>query len=329
VSAILIGGMASVAFGKSDWLPDRVVEFLTQGISTPSADEIVGPAGPQGECGIPGPQGEPGECGPIGPEGKEGATGPAGPTGEQGPQGATGPQGEVGPQGPQGERGEQGVQGEVGPQGATGPQGPQGEVGPRGATGSTGATGPQGATGPVGPIGPQGSQGPTGATGPQGPPGGFGVYGSFYDTNTLPLSVGTATPISINTTAFANGVSIVDGYKITFSQVGKFNIAFSSQIYNSSNSQRAIVIWLSKNGVDSPSWVPESSTDLYLGKDSLTERDVAAWNFSVNATAGDYYVLMAATNGDGVAIYGDVSAITSPAGIPMIPSTILTVSQIG
>lgn len=93
----------------------------------------------------------------------------------------------------------------------------------------------------------------TGASGPQGPPGGFGVNGSFYDTDTLQLSVGTATPISINTTVFANGVSIVDGYKITFSQTGKFNIAFSSQIYNSSNSQRAIVLWLSKNGIEPPS----------------------------------------------------------------------------
>jgi hypothetical protein len=121
----------------------------------------------------------------------------------------------------------------------------------------------------------------------------------------------------------------VGGYKITFAQSGKFNIAFSSQIYNGSNSQRAVVIWLSKNGITSDKWVEETSTDLYLGKDALTEREVAAWNFFVDADPGDYFALMIATNGDRVSLYGNGSGVTSPAGIPKIPSTILTVNQVG
>lgn len=204
--------------------------------------------------------------------------------------------------------------GEVGDQGPQGPQGIQGLMGPQGPNGATGLQGQQGIQGPVG---------------AQGSAGGFGVYGSFYDTNTTDLVAGNAVPIPMNQTAFSKGVSIVDGYKITFAQSGKYNISFSSQIFNNSNAQRAIVIWLSRNGVQSSNWVPESSTDLYLGKDAVTERKVAAWNFFVDASVGDYFALMIATNGTCVSLYGNNSDISSPAGIPAIPSTILTVNQIG
>jgi hypothetical protein len=175
-------------------------------------------------------------------------------------------------------------------------------------------------------MGPQGVTGPQGA---QGLAGGFGAYGSFYDTNTNPLTAGIATPIPLTSTAFASGVSIIDNYKITFAQSGKYNIAFSSQFYNSSNQERLIVIWLSKNGVTESNWIPESSTDISLGKDTLTERVVAAWNFFVEAVPGEYYVLMIATSGAGLSIYGDASGVTTPPGIPLIPSTILTVNQVG
>ena len=187
--------------------------------------------------------------------------------------------------------------------------------------------GPPGPRGEIGPIGPQGERGERGLTGPQGPAGGFGSYGSFYDTSTIVLNSGVATPVPLNVTAFANGVSMIDNYKISLSQSGKYNIAFSSQLYNSSNQERLVVIWLSKNGIASSNWIEASSTDLYLGKDTLSERAVAAWNFFVEAMPGEYYVLMIATNGAGVSIYGD--PVTSPPGIPLIPSTILTVNQIG
>lgn len=323
ISGALIASMAAVALDKSDWLPDRVVEFLTQGISSPSPSEIVGPQGPIGETG---PEGLPGETGPVGPVGPQGERGPQGKQGVQGIQGEVGPQGAQGIQGEVGPQGAQGVQGEVGPQGAVGPQGPQGGVGPQGPTGATGPVGP---IGPQGATGPQGPSGATGATGPQGPAGGFGAYGSFYDTETIPLTSGVATPIPLNSTAFASGISIVDGYKITFAQSGRFNIAFSSQIYNASNQQGVVVIWLSKNDVAPANWLPESSTDLYLGKDSLTERAVAAWNFFVEASPGDFYVLMIAASSGGLSIYGDASAVTSPTGIPSIPSTLVTVNQVG
>ena len=243
--------------------------------------------------------------------------GAAGEDGEQGPVGDCGPQGETGAIGPMGPQGPTGPQGQTGETGAAGPQGPKGD---KGDTGNTGPAGEQG------PIGPTGAQGPIG---PQGPAGGFGAYGVFYDFATLPITKAVANPILLRNPGFASGVSIVDQYKISFSQAGKYNIAFSSQIMNTANNRRIVTIWLSKNGIDQANWVPESSTDLIVGKDTETERIVAAWNFFAEAQPGDYYVLMVTADNDGVSVFGNTSLNLLPSGLPQIPATILTVNQVG
>ena len=168
-----------------------------------------------------------------------------------------------------------------------------------------------------------------GIQGVQGIPGGFGAYGSFYDTSTTTLVTNIATVIPLNTVDFSSGVSVIDNYKISMSQSGKYNIAFSTQLRNRSNGTRIVTIWLSRNGVAPANWIPESATDIYIGRDTDTERIVAAWNFFVNASSSDYFALMIVANGDSVDAYGGTSANLLPAGIPQIPSTILTVNQVG
>ncbi|MEY4311936.1 MAG: hypothetical protein RLZZ571_706 [Actinomycetota bacterium] len=181
----------------------------------------------------------------------------------------------------------------------------------------------------IGPRGATGAVGPQGVQGPQGAAGGFGYYGNFYDTATHVLTANTATPIPLDTTVFQNGISIVDNYKITFSNPGKYNLAFSSQLWNQNNQRRYVTIWLSKNGVTSDKWIAETGTDLVIGTSLDNERIVAAWNFFLDASANDYFVLMVAVNGSQVSLQGGSSLITNPAGIPSIPSTILTVNQVG
>lgn len=243
--------------------------------------------------GAPGEDGEQGPAGDCGPQGETGAIGPMGPKGPTGPQGQTGAAGQAGPQGPKGDKGEAG---------ATGPAGPQG------------------------PVGPTGAQGPTG---PQGPAGGFGAYGVFYDFTTLPITKSVANPILLRNPGFASGVSVADQYRISFSQAGKYNIAFSSQIINNANSRRNVTIWLSKNGIAQANWVADSSTDLIVGKDTESERIVAAWNFFVEAEPGDFYVLLITADNDGVSVFGNTSLNLLPSGIPHIPATIVTVNQVG
>lgn len=202
-----------------------------------------------------------------------------------------------------------------------------------------GPQGPPGPAGPQGPIGLTGPQGPQGETGPEGPAGGFGAYGSFHDVGDV--SVGEVpTPVRLNTTGFAQGVSISgtgdSQYEIRLESAGKYNIAFSSQLLNAANQRRVVTIWLSKNGIAPSNWIPETSTDLVLGTGTTDERSVAAWNFFVDAQANDYFVLMVVTNGDRVSIHGSTSqndrdfpGLPTTPDIPEIPSTILTVNQVG
>ena len=90
-----------------------------------------------------------------------------------------------------------------------------------------------------------------------------------------------------------------------------------------------VTLWLSRNGVAEANWVAETSTDLRLGTSTETERDVAAWNFFVEANPGDSFALMIVSSSSDVSIFGGASANTVPANLPQIPSTILTVNQVG
>lgn len=307
---VAVLGTALAAFGL--FLPPSPEVIVCE-------DGVCGPAGPAG------PEGPAGQEGPAGEQGIEGECGPEGPAGEQGECGPEGPQGPEGPEGSPGEQGEQGAQGECGPPGPEGPPGEQGSCGPEGAQGPAGPAGPQG------PIGLTGPEGPRGETGPQGPAGGFGAYGSFYDTGDHQLVQGVPRAIPLNTEQFYDGVRIVDGYKITMSRSGKYNIAFSTQLWNKQNQRHTVTIWLSKNGTAPSNWVGETSTDIYMGTTADAERDVAAWNFFVDAQAGDFFALMVVTDGTQMWLHGSESvnynATTLP--LPFIPSTILTVNQVG
>lgn len=198
-----------------------------------------------------------------------------------------------------------------------------GPIGPTGAVGSTGPMGPQGPTGATGALGPVGPQGPIGL---QGIDSGFGSFGSFYDTSTVSLVVNTATPLPLNQTAFATGVSIVDGTKIRFAHAGKYNIAFSLQVTNGANKVATVSLWLAKNGNN----IPWTNADKVLGTTNTDERAVLAWNFFVDIAANDDVQLMisAAASGAFDTKIAAFPAQTNPVR-PEIPSTIVTVNQVG
>jgi hypothetical protein len=160
--------------------------------------------------------------------------------------------------------------------------------------------------------------GATGATGPTGPAGGFGAYGSFFDTVDVPLTT-TATALPLNTTDFAQGVSVVGGSRVTFANAGKYNVAFSAQLVNASNAIRIVKIWLSINGVD----VDWSAGDIYLGRVTEAERAITAWNYFVDVSAGDYIEIKARADDTGVTVP------TDELSVPKIPSTIVSVNQVG
>lgn len=186
-------------------------------------------------------------------------------------------------------------------------------VGSQGAPGAPGVPGATGATGPAGPAGPAG---------------GFGGHGAFYDTSTLILTQNVPVALALNSTYFSNGVAITGESKITFSTAGKFNIAFSSQIVKEDPGTDIVTIWLCK-GANGGACLNQAwtATDLYLvGSDA---RQVAAWNFFISASPGDYFQILISSSGTTLKTKVISSpAQTSPAR-PEIPATILTVNQVG
>jgi hypothetical protein len=148
-----------------------------------------------------------------------------------------------------------------------------------------------------------------------------GKYGSFYDTTNQPG--GSIRPFTLNTTDFSDGVSIVGGSEITFTTLGKYNIAFSAQIIKTGGTATNIWIWLRHNGVD----VPDSATVLEMGNNNLYL--VAAWNFFIDVdTSPQQFELMWYTPSTHVSI-GAISDANTPAGVPGVPSIILTVNKVG
>lgn len=150
--------------------------------------------------------------------------------------------------------------------------------------------------------------------------GALGYYGSFFsDQDQQAVAINTATAMTLNNTAEANGVSITSGSRVTFAYDGTYDLQFSAQLHHRGGGGNGteIDIWLAKNG--SP--VADSATKLVIDKNKY---EVAAWDFLLTVAAGDYLELIyRVTNTDIVLEHGVAD------GVPVdTPSLIVTVMQV-
>jgi hypothetical protein len=146
-------------------------------------------------------------------------------------------------------------------------------------------------------------------------------YGNFLSTVSQPNAGATAAnAITYNTTDLSSGVSVVSSSRITVANAGIYNIEFSAQLQKSSGGDDQVDIWLAKNGSN----VANSNTTIMLHSNPGYE--VAAWNFLVQANAGDYYELYW-SSADTTAQIHAAAAGTNPTR-PAIPSVILSVTQV-
>ena len=139
-------------------------------------------------------------------------------------------------------------------------------------------------------------------------------HGAFSSSVDQTTTANTATLMTLNTTDFANQISIASS-KITVAVAGTYNLQFSVQLENSNNAPQDVFIWLKQNGVDIV-----GST----GKVGLPARknpgdpfhSIIGWNYFVNLSAGQYIELYWSTTS------ADVSIQYYPAsGTPTKPST--------
>jgi hypothetical protein len=153
-----------------------------------------------------------------------------------------------------------------------------------------------------------------------------GYYGAFQDNTTqTAASINTAYAVKLNTTDLSNNVTVVnDGSgnptRVTMANAGIYNIQFSLQLEKTGGSGNMITdIWIRKNGID----IPDTTGKVVLTGSANASPIVAAWNYLIDLSAGDYIQLMWSTNNTNVEIVAASAASPHPA----IPSAILTVTQ--
>lgn len=176
-----------------------------------------------------------------------------------------------------------------------------------------------------GTSGTSGISGSNGSNGTSGVNGGLvGYRGSFYDTQDQVVNaLSTGQPVLVRTTdsSATSGFSVVSNSQIKAANSGVYNFAFSFQLHNTGGGGPGtnVEIWLTKNGS------PVADTNTRVNVNTNSPYIVAAWNFFIALNANDYIELYWATNNDHIIL----EATTSIMGGPNIPSTIVTVNQVG
>jgi hypothetical protein len=140
-------------------------------------------------------------------------------------------------------------------------------------------------------------------------------YGAFSDFTDHTTTVNTATLMTLNTTDFSNGVSVVSNSKITVEYAGVYNLQFSVQLQNLDNAPQDVFIWLKQNNADIT-----GSTGLVglpaRKSAGVPFHDIKGWNYFLNMNAGDHVQIYWSTTN------ADVTIQTYPAsGTPTKPST--------
>ena len=148
----------------------------------------------------------------------------------------------------------------------------------------------------------------------------YGAFSSFVDQTT---TANTATLMTLDTTDFANGVSISSS-KITVDNPGIYNLQFSAQFQNTDNQIQDISIWLRKNTVDIVGSTGLVSIPARKSASAGEEaHQITGWNYFVSMNAGDYIQIYWSTT------LASVTIQTYAAGTgPVRPSTASVVATL-
>jgi len=149
-------------------------------------------------------------------------------------------------------------------------------------------------------------------------------YGQFSDTTTQSGSANTAYSMKLNTTDIAHNISVVSGTRLTVANTGIYNLQFSAQLDNTSNTNEIVDIWVAITGSN----VANSNTQVAINKAQAgnSGKLVAAWNYLLPLSASNYVELKWSSNGGGIILSASDSA-SNPTR-PGIPSVIVTMTQI-
>jgi len=110
-------------------------------------------------------------------------------------------------------------------------------------------------------------------------------YGAFSSDQDQTAVANTATKMTLNTTDFANNVSISSS-EITVANAGIYNLQFSAQFQNTDTAFQDVYIWLRQNGVDIPGSTGFISIpNRHAGTDGHA---IVGWNYFLSMAANDH-----------------------------------------
>lgn len=121
-------------------------------------------------------------------------------------------------------------------------------------------------------------------------------YGAFSSDQDQITTANTATLMTLNTTDFANGVSI-NTSKITVTTPGIYNLQFSAQFQNIDTQLHDVYIWLKQNGADITGSTGFISIPNSHG--GTPGHSIIGWNYFLSMAANDYVeIYWSPTNAD-------------------------------
>ena len=139
-------------------------------------------------------------------------------------------------------------------------------------------------------------------------------YGAFSSDQDQTTTANTATLMTLNTTDFANGVSISSS-KITVANAGMYNLQFSVQLESTDVAPQDVYIWLKQNGTDITG--STGIVGMPARKSAIDPfHAIYGWNYFINMAANDYVQIYWSTTSANVTIQYYASS-----GTPTKPST--------
>jgi hypothetical protein len=146
-------------------------------------------------------------------------------------------------------------------------------------------------------------------------------YGAFQSTvDQTAAAANTAYAMTLNTTDYANGVSVASSSRITVADPGIWNLQWSGQFQNTDSQLHDARIWLKINGT-----VVTGSTGFISVPNShggVDGHSIVGWNYFLSLNANDYVELWWETDSTNISI----QAYPAAGNYPSTASLIATMS---
>jgi hypothetical protein len=142
-------------------------------------------------------------------------------------------------------------------------------------------------------------------------------YGAFQSTADQTAAVAnTAYAMTLNTTDYANGVSVASSSRITVEDAGIWNLQWSGQFENPDSQDHDARVWLKINGT-----VVTGSTGFFAVPSkhgSVNGHALVGWNYFLSLNATDYVELWWETDSTQVSIQTYAAAGNYPSTASLI-----------